>query len=106
MNKSKFSEEQVVRILQEAESGKGVREVCRAHGHHPVQRVAAVAAAALGQPVAEDVRATRGGAHAPVLSRGVSLIFVSVLSSSCYAPSSRARSVSALGPAQIRTRRS
>ncbi|MCO5297204.1 MAG: transposase [Fimbriimonadaceae bacterium] len=32
MKKSKFSEEQVVRILQEAASGKPVREVCTAHG--------------------------------------------------------------------------
>ncbi|MFQ3588642.1 MAG: transposase, partial [Fimbriimonadaceae bacterium] len=32
MKKSRFSEEQVVRILQEVESGKSVREVCRAHG--------------------------------------------------------------------------
>lgn len=32
MKRSKFSEEQVVRIPQEAESGKSVREVCRAHG--------------------------------------------------------------------------
>jgi putative transposase len=32
VKKSRFSEEQVVRILHEVESGKGVREVCRAHG--------------------------------------------------------------------------
>ena len=31
MKRSKFSEEQVVRILQEVESGKSVREVCRSH---------------------------------------------------------------------------
>lgn len=32
MKKSKFSEEQVVRILSEVKSGKTVREVCQAHG--------------------------------------------------------------------------
>lgn len=32
MKKSRFSEEQVVRILQEVESGKAVREVCKAYG--------------------------------------------------------------------------
>lgn len=32
MKKSRFGEEQVVRILQEVDSGKAVREVCRAHG--------------------------------------------------------------------------
>jgi putative transposase len=32
MKKSKFSEEQVVRILSEAKSGKTVREVCQTHG--------------------------------------------------------------------------
>ena len=32
MKRSKYSEEQVVRILGEVEAGKTVREVCRAHG--------------------------------------------------------------------------
>lgn len=32
LKRSKFSEEQVVRILQEVESGKAVREVCKSHG--------------------------------------------------------------------------
>jgi len=32
LKKSRFGEEQVVRILQEVDSGKAVREVCRAHG--------------------------------------------------------------------------
>ena len=32
MKKSRFSEEQVVRILQEVDSGKAVRDVCKAHG--------------------------------------------------------------------------
>ena len=32
MKKSKFSEEQVVRILGEVDAGKTVREVCKAHG--------------------------------------------------------------------------
>lgn len=32
MKKSRFSEEQIVRILNEVSSGKSVREVCRAHG--------------------------------------------------------------------------
>lgn len=32
MKKSKFSEEQVVRILSEVNSGKTVREVCKVHG--------------------------------------------------------------------------
>ncbi len=32
MKRSKYSEEQVVRILGEVQAGKTVREVCRAHG--------------------------------------------------------------------------
>ena len=32
MKRSKYSEEQVVRILGEVQSGKTVREVCKAHG--------------------------------------------------------------------------
>ena len=32
MKKSKFSEDQVVRILGEVDAGKSVREVCRANG--------------------------------------------------------------------------
>lgn len=32
MKKSKYSEEQIVRVLQEASSGKTIREVCRTHG--------------------------------------------------------------------------
>jgi putative transposase len=32
MKRSKYSEEQVVRILSEVQSGKTVREVCKAHG--------------------------------------------------------------------------
>ncbi len=32
MKKSRFGEEQVVRILEEVDSGKAVRDVCRAHG--------------------------------------------------------------------------
>ena len=32
MKKSRFSEEQIVRILGEVEGGKTVREVCQTHG--------------------------------------------------------------------------
>jgi putative transposase len=32
MKRSRYSEEQVVRILGEVQSGKTVREVCKAHG--------------------------------------------------------------------------
>lgn len=32
MRKSRFSEEQILRILGEVESGRQVREVCREHG--------------------------------------------------------------------------
>ena len=32
MKKSRFSEDQVVRILSEVGAGKAVREVCKAHG--------------------------------------------------------------------------
>ncbi len=32
MRKSRYSEEQIIRVLQEVESGKLVQEVCRDHG--------------------------------------------------------------------------
>jgi len=32
MRKSRYSEEQIIRVLQEVESGKSVQEVCREHG--------------------------------------------------------------------------
>ena len=32
MRKSRYSEEQIIRVLQEVESGRAVMEVCREHG--------------------------------------------------------------------------
>lgn len=32
MRKSRYSEEQIIRVLQEVDSGGGVKEVCREHG--------------------------------------------------------------------------
>jgi len=32
MRKSRYSEEQIIRVLQEVESGRTVKEVCREHG--------------------------------------------------------------------------
>ena len=32
MKRSKYSEEQIVRILAEVQSGKSIREVCKVHG--------------------------------------------------------------------------
>jgi putative transposase len=32
MRKTRYSEEQIIRVLQEVESGRTVKEVCREHG--------------------------------------------------------------------------
>lgn len=32
MRKTRYSEEQIIRVLQEVESGRPVKEVCREHG--------------------------------------------------------------------------
>ena len=32
MRKSRYSEEQIIRVLQEVESGRTVKDVCREHG--------------------------------------------------------------------------
>ena len=32
MRKSRYSEEQIIRVLQEVESGRQVKEICREHG--------------------------------------------------------------------------